>query len=335
MLSPATVEAIRAALQTAETILVITHLSPDGDAISSLTATGLALQQLSKSFTLVCDDAVPEQYLFLPFSNHVLTAPSTIDAYDLILALDAGDPDRLGRAYTDLAEPRPLIVNIDHHITNTGYGSIDLVRPEASSTTEILSHLLPLLGVQITPQLATCLLTGLVTDTLSFSTANVTANTLLTASKLVEAGADLFMVTSNSLKLKPLSTILLWQKGFNNLKLEEGLLWTSVDNADRVKAGYEENSSSGLSNLLSDVLEVAISAVLLELGDGRVKVGFRCRPPFTVSDLAKSLGGGGHDLAAGCTLEGSLQDVESLVIGKAKETIRQQRLAQAPAQRNN
>lgn len=320
-----TVEAIRRALANAQTVLVITHVGPDGDAISVLTATGLALQQLDKTFTLVCDDGLPARFTYLPMAQDVVTRPSDKLVYDLIIALDAGDLERLGEAYVQLPEPKPPLINIDHHLTNTLFGQVNLVDPRANATAEILYFLLPKLDVILTADLATCLLTGIVTDTMGFRTAGVTANTLKAAGTLVEAGADLFEVTTKALTLKDFTTLQLWQKGLDNMRLEAGVLWTSISNVERLAAGHGGSSSFGLGNILADVYQAAMSVVLMEMSDGRVSVSLRCRPPYSVAELAVELGGGGHPLAAGCTLDGPLDKAEAEVVTKSKVAIRQQR----------
>lgn len=317
---------IKRHLEAADRILVITHVGPDGDAISSLTAMGVALKQIGKSFSLVCDDGLPERFRYLPLSDLVRSAPETDISYDLIIALDAGDLERLGRAYADLSQPKPPIINLDHHITNTNYGMLNLIRPETNSTTEVLHGFFNELEVPLTRDLAICLLTGLVTDTLSFRTASVNAVTLRTAAELVDAGADLFEVTTKALNLKPLSTLLLWQTGLNNMHQEDGFLWTSISKEESELAGHSGTSSFGLGNLLADVEEVVLSVVILEMADGQISVGFRCRPPYSVSELAQSLGGGGHHLAAGCTIAGPLMAAETLVVARTREFLQQQRV---------
>lgn len=231
---------------------------------------------------------------------------------------------RMGNAYALLAEPPP-IVNIDHHVTNTRFGDVNLVDSQCTSTAEILFHLLPALGARLTEDLATCLLTGVVTDTLGFRIPGVDAGTLRTAGTLMEAGADLGYITENALLIKPLTTLRLWQAGLNQMRLEEeGVLWTAISDRERAAIGYTGTSSGGLVNMMANIDEVAMSAVLIEEGD-KVYVGFRCRPPFNVSDLAVNLGGGGHPLASGATLEGPLSKAVSLVVAMARETIRRQR----------
>ena len=127
MLSASIINAVQQALSTAGNVLVITHVSPDGDAISSLTAMGFILKQLGKQYTLVCDDGLPERFSFLPISNQIKSQPELDTEYQLIIALDAGDRERMGLAYADLSRPLPPIINIDHHGTNTLFGDIDIV----------------------------------------------------------------------------------------------------------------------------------------------------------------------------------------------------------------
>jgi len=318
-------ESIRLSLESAESILVICHIWPDGDAVASLTATGLALEQLNKRFTLACDDGLPERFGYLPMAGRVVTGPEANTLYDLVIALDAGDKQRLGKVYADLPNPRPTVINVDHHITNTQFGTINLVKSEATATVEILFELFSALGIKLTQQMSVCLLTGLVTDTLGFMTAGVSGNTLRIASELVDAGANLYEISTKALSLKPMSTLLLWQKGFNNMRLEDGLLWTSISNREREEAGHPDSSSSGLSNMLSEVYQARVSAVMVEMEDGRVSVSFRCRPPYSVSELATSLGGGGHHLAAGCTVDGPFSAAVALVVARSKESILRQR----------
>ncbi|MFW5942792.1 MAG: DHH family phosphoesterase [Chloroflexota bacterium] len=319
------VRAIKQLLEEARHVLVITHISPDGDAIGSLTAMGLAARQLGKRVTMVCDDGSPSRFNFLPLVDKIQKHHDVDQTYDLLIALDCGDMGRMGQAFAQMPEPHPPIVNIDHHVTNTRFGDVNVVDSECNSTTQILYGLLPQLGVRLDDEVATSLLTGIVTDTLGFRTVGVDAATFSAASALMEMGANLAMITTQALLLKPLSTLKLWQIGLDNMKMEaSGFLWTSISREELRAINHVGTSSGGLVNMLANVDEAAMSAVLLE-DVGEVHVGFRCRPPFNVAELALNLGGGGHPLAAGCSLEGSLQEAESLVVSMARETIRQQR----------
>jgi phosphoesterase RecJ-like protein len=320
------IQLIREALDEANQILVVTHIGPDGDAVGSLTAMGIMLQKLGKRPTLVSDDGIPKRFRYLPLTDTVVQEPPSDEKYDLIITLDAGDMARVGKVLRNFPEPLPRLINIDHHVTNTYFGDINLIDLEACSTTEILFKLLSELDIQLNSSLAECLLTGLVTDTLNFRTANVTGQTLKTAGILVDAGVNLHHITTQALTLKEMSTLLLWKKGLINTQIEDGLIWTVITKEERKEVGHQGYSTYGLGNMLADIYDIKMSAVLLELSDGRVTIGFRCQPPYSVSELAAELGGGGHHLAAGCTIIGSLKEVTSLVISKSKEALRRQKI---------
>lgn len=314
---------IQRAIQAARHIVVIVHTGPDGDAIASLTAVGLALAQWNKKVTLLCDDKIPERFHFLPRATQVKRPPIR-GVVDLVIALDCGDEQRMGQSFISLPTPRPPLINIDHHATNTHFGQINLVMDTAVSTTEILYHLFTAWGVDLNPDIALCLLTGLITDTMGFRTMGTSADTLHIAAALVAAGADLPTVTTQALNLKEWSTVQLWRYGLNNIRFEDGLVWTTITHQERKAAGHNGSSSNGLSNILADVDEAAMGAVLIEMGDGNVRVGLRCRPPYNVGEVAQNLGGGGHSLAAGCTLPGPLAEAEKTAVAACKEAIRRQ-----------
>jgi bifunctional oligoribonuclease and PAP phosphatase NrnA len=321
-------DSIKQAINQAQTILVLTHVDPDGDAIGSLTAVGNALARMGRQVTMACDDNVPGRFRFLPLTDKVQKGTSPDAVFDLAIALDCGDESRMGRTFADLKQ-KPFLINIDHHVTNTKFGQINLVDGEATSTAEMLYELLVAIGVEITADTALSLLTGVVTDTLGFRIVGVTPRTMEITSALMAAGADLSLVTMLALNLKPFSTIRLWQIGLNQLKLDGGLAWTSLTYKAQQEINFNSPSSAGLVNILANIEEAVMSAVLLEQQDGSVRVGFRCRPPYSVSEVALNLGGGGHPLAAGCSLDGPLAKAEALVVGMCKEAI-----AQQPVDRN-
>ncbi len=314
---------IEHAISKASNVLVITHVDPDGDAIGSLTAVGLMLLQQGKQITLACDDNVPERFQYLSLTERVQKKLSNNAQYDLIIGVDCGDELRMGNVYANFPHEKPMIINIDHHITNTEFGNLNLVNPTATSTTEMLFTLFQELEIEITTELAQSLLTGLVTDTLAFRVVGVTAKTLEVASALMKAGANLPQITMKALNIRPYSTLRLWRTGLNHVNLEDGVAWSTISNQEREKAGFRGQSSGGLVNFLADVQEAGIGVVLMEVDDGAIRVGFRARPPYDVSVIARKLGGGGHPLASGCTLNEPLEVAETIIVEACKEAIRQ------------
>jgi phosphoesterase RecJ-like protein len=319
---------IQFAIEKANRVLVVAHVDPDGDAIGSLTAAGQALQQLGKRVTLACDDAVPQRFHYLPLATDVRRAPNTDLPYDLVIAVDCADESRMGWAYAALPEPKPTLANIDHHVTNTRFGAFNVIEPDASSTAEILCRfLVGEMGATLTRGIADSLLTGIVTDTMGFRTTNVSAATLRAAAELVDCGADIADISLRALHRRPYATAQMWGLGLGRMKLQDGLLWTSISRDELRRAGMEGSpSSSGLVNFLADVEGVAMGVVLSEMqDDDKVRVGMRAVPPYNVAEVAVRLGGGGHALAAGCALEGSLAQAEATVVAACLEAIRRQR----------
>jgi len=320
----ATTKAIQETIAEAKEIAVITHLGPDGDALGSLTAVGLYLRSLGKSVTLYCESDMPRRFDFLSLIDSVQhNVPSDIE-YDLLIAVDCGDVERMGRPFTSMSTPKLGVINIDHHITNTRFGDINVVGETAVSATEVLYEIFAEMGVEIKPDLATSLLTGLVTDTLAFRTVGVTGNTLKIAGALVDAGGQLGMITMQTMTLKSPATLRLWKIGMSKVRFSDGLYWISISKEDRKKANYLGLGSSGLVNFLADIEDAAMGCVLMEADDGTLRVSFRCRPPFNVAEVAINLGGGGHALAAGCKLDGPIAKSEKMVVAVSKEAIQQQ-----------
>ena len=316
------------AVEKANRVLVIAHVDPDGDAIGSLTAVGLALQQLRKRVTLVCDDAVPPRFRDLPLAGDIRRAPNLDVPYDLVIAVDCADQSRMGWAYDRLPEPKPTLANIDHHITNDHYGAFNVVDPAASSTAEILCRFLTDIGATLTRDMAECLLTGIVTDTMGFRTSNVTAATLRAAADLVDQGADIAGISLRALHRRPFATARMWGIGLDHMRLQDGLLWTTISRDEMRRAGVEGSpSSSGLVNFLADVEEAVVGLVLSEMPDETVRVTMRCVAPYNVAEVARRFGGGGHALAAGCSLDGPLDRAKAAVVAACLEAIARQRPA--------
>ena len=295
----------------------------------SLTAVGVALEQLNKKVTLVCDDGMLDKFQYLAMADKVERKPVWSHEYDLLIAVDCGDAQRMGHAYSRLHN-KPPILNIDHHISNTLFGDVNVIEAQATSTTEILTGLLPKIGAEITPAMANSLLTGLVTDTLGFRVVGVTAHTLQVAAELIEAGGNLADITMQALVIQDSKTVQLWRIGLNKMRIDDGIAWTVLSLQDlRSVSRKEKVSSHGLGNMMADIDVVKMSAVITEREDGRIRVGFRSRPPYDVSVIATALGGGGHKYASGCALDLPLDQAVDRVLEEAHGAIRAQEFEQA------
>ncbi len=244
---------------------------------------------------------------------------------DLVIAVDCGDQMRMGKVgAAAIADGAPLI-NVDHHITNTFFGQVNLVDTDAVATAEIIFDWLPHLKVSLDGAIATCLLTGIVTDTLCFRTNNVTAKVLGKAQRLMESGAPLNEITRRTVGRKSYADLRLWAAVMPSVKLEKGIIWAVIDRATRQTAQLKNGSDGGLVSLLISVDDANVAAVFRELDDGRVEVALRATPGYDVSGVAVALGGGGHALASGATVNGPLGAVVDQTLKQLRRIVRQEK----------
>jgi phosphoesterase RecJ-like protein len=316
------VQLINNLIRPARRILLVTHVAPDGDAIGSLLGLGRFLRKLGKEPIMACEDPVPEIYRWLPGSGEVVRHAD--GPHDLVISLDCSDSRRMGQSYHDPKMPVPL-VNIDHHVTNTMFGTVNWVDPASAATAQMILSLADALEWELIEPTAVCLLTGLVTDTRSFRTSNVDSVAMRAALRLMEAGASLSEITRRALEQRPLASIRLWGEAIEQLHLHGDVLWTEVTRTMRDHWGLDENGDSGLTNFLSSVREASVVIVFTERKDGTVDVGMRAVPGCDVAQVALKLGGGGHPQAAGCTMEGDLVEVRQLVLAEVQQGLTAQR----------
>lgn len=305
---------LRELIDGATRVAVIAHERPDGDAVGSLIALTLSLRTAGKQVASILADGVPNRFRFLPGSEAVQrTFPTDCD---LLIAVDCSEPERTGLKTEDL--PRSIDVNIDHHPTNTHFGAINIVDPQAAATAEILFDLADPLGLEIDPLVATNLLAGLVTDTIGFRTTNVTPKVLQVAARLIEYGASLAEIYERSLNRRSFVAARYWGRGLSRLEKEDGLVWTSLTLEDRQQVGYTGKDDADLINLLSTIDGAEVTVIFIEQPDGGVKVSWRSRAGLNIAPLATAFGGGGHHQAAGAMVSGDLEQVRERVISATR-----------------
>ncbi len=308
---------IREKLHACQHALILSHIRPDGDAIGSLIGLGLALQATGKQVTLMLEDGLPAKYRFLEGSD--LISKTTPAEYDLVIALDCSNKDRLGKISADLH----VDINIDHHITNDNYGEINLVVPEMAATTAILADHLSEWGLPLDKNVASALLMGILTDSIGFRTVNVTPDLLRISARLMELGADMPDLYNRTLVSQSYPSSVLWGLALGRLQRENGLIWTVITLDDRKKAGYSGRDDADLTNLLSAIEGSEISVLFNEEKDDKVKVSWRSNASIDVSRIAQFFGGGGHPPAAGADMSGSLDEVRKKVLEKTKQMLKE------------
>ena len=301
---------VKKRLVEAQTILIASHIRPDGDAIGSLIGLGLALQNAGKSVQMVLSDGVPPNFRFLEGSEQVRTEPE--GEFDTFITVDCADVKRIGKVYESHGSPD---INIDHHITNQRFGTINLIEGKEVATATILAKYLPAWGYEITQPIAAALLAGLITDTLGFRTSNMNPNALQQAATLMETGVDMPEIYMRSLIRRPFSAAQYWGVGLSKLKAADGIVWTSLSLKEREACGYTKNDDADLINMISAIDGFKIGMIFVQQDEDHVKVSWRAlEKGIDVSPVANHFGGGGHAAAAGADVPGALEDVQALVL---------------------
>jgi phosphoesterase RecJ-like protein len=306
-------------INRAQRIFLITHVDPDGDAIGSTLALNHTLTKMGKNCTLACVDPIPEGLAFLP-GVQKFGAPR-ITNEDLIIAVDDSDPNRFGRAYEHILSLGIPVLNIDHHVTNNLFGTVNVVRTKAAATAEIVFDLLQDWGIALDPLVATYLLTGIVTDTQCFSTSSTTPRTLDIAAQLMRAGASLTDINENVFKKRELATLRLWGSILDQTRLDGQLVWSVYTQDMQSLYRARSDGGDGIVNLLATAREAKAAIVFKEIDGGQIDISIRSRPGVDISPIAVYFGGGGHPQAAGSILKGSLEEIIPKVLTKAKEVL--------------
>lgn len=317
---------IRQRITNAQNIAVIGHIRPDGDSIGSVLGLGLALQTAGKQVQMCSGDGVPVAFHHLAGNEQI--AKELQMPLDLVIAVDMSDIDRLGadlpKEFVSAREQAgmPLVdICIDHHVTNDHFASVSLVEEKEVAVAAILAKYLPALELEITVPVAEALLTGIITDTIGFRTPNVSADTLRLAAGLVEKGASLPELYFKALVEKSFEAARYWGAGLSKIHRENGIVWTTLSVEDRKAAGYGGNDDADLVNELSSVKDANIAIMFIEQTDNTVKVSWRSRPGYDVSQVAARFGGGGHKVASGASIAGGLEEVCTQVLTATKQIL--------------
>ena len=313
----AIINQIKDRLDKAQSILIASHVRPDGDAIGSLLAIGLALQGAGKSVQMVLQDGVPGSFRHLVGSDQVQKEPK--GEWDTFISVDCADFKRLGKPFELIRKPD---INIDHHITNEKFGTLNLIVGEEVATAAILTDCLPLWELEISQPIAAALLTGIVTDTLGFRTANTTPELLRQSALLMERGANLPDLYMRALVSRSYPAARYWGAGLSSLERENGLVWGTLTVADRKAAGYGGNDDADLINIISAIDGSKVGMIFVEQTDNHVKISWRAlEDGIDVSKVAKYFNGGGHSAAAGADIPGHLSEIQPLVLKTTREML--------------
>ncbi len=320
-LSPAEIREMLPALlneiDSASNVWIGTHINPDGDALGTALALAEAVRQRGKPVSVCCHHETPRYLKFLPGEGLLSRVPS--GEADLAIVVDLEALDRLGPLKQVFEQARRLVV-IDHHQPHESPGDLRIVAEMSSATALILTDLFRDSEVKITPDMATCLMTGLVTDTGSFRFNNTTSHALHVAGELLELGADLKLVAEHVYMTKSLPSARLLGTALANMMLAENdrIAWTTLPGEAFAATGAKEEDTEGFVNELLAIETVQIAALLRHAASGRVKISLRSRGEIDVTTVARQFGGGGHKNAAGASDDGPIEDTAARLVASMK-----------------
>ncbi len=315
-------------IKASQRILVASHAEPDGDCLGSLVALGLALSKLEKTITLFNPSPIPAVYRFLPGVDRIVTQIKTATAYDMAIILDCGDIDRVGDN-SSVVEQIPLVVNIDHHVSNTRFGNLQLIDTDACATAEIVYRLINALQIPFDKAMATSIYLGILTDTGSFRFSNTNPAAFEISKAMTDIGVEAHAVAQRVFGTYSLGRIKLLNMALNSIEISDNgkLSLMTVSRSMLNATGTSTEDIDGLINYARRIEDVKVAALIHEIKNGagkfanmnRYHVSLRSDNTVDVAKIAGKFGGGGHTSAAGFQIESTLVALKEKIIELADD----------------
>lgn len=307
-----TFEEIARALEPAKTVLVASHLRPDGDALGSTIAFALWLKSLGKEVTAWNEDGMLEKFRYLPEADIVTQPSGSGRKFDAFVALDTSVKNRLGTVLAAIGEPA-VFVNMDHHVSNGRFGALNYIDATSPATGEIVFEFLKARGAKITPEIAANLYVAISTDTGSFQYPNTTARTFRAAAELIEAGVNVGALSQAMYDSQPRRRLELLRHALNEVRFccDGKVASFALAVADVERLGVLPEDNEGIIDHIRSVDSVVAAVFFEDLGDGKVRVSSRSKDTrVDVCKVCAVFGGGGHALAAGARIAGPIEEVQ-------------------------
>ncbi len=302
-------------LQKAEDILILCHRNPDGDTIGSGSGLCRALRQMGKRARILVNDPIPRKMLKMAEGLDGDFLPKTI------VSVDIADEQLFGEALAPYLGKVDLA--IDHHPSNTHFAQRVFLDPSAAATTELIFLIIRELDIPLLPEIADCLYTGLITDSGCFAYSNTTPRSHRIAADLIEAGCSYKQINKLFFETKSLSVMAAEREALNSLEFHfdgrVALLFISLEMMERT--GVMESELDGISAIPRKIEGVEIGITIKERGKNEYKISLRTGESVDACAICKNFGGGGHARAAGCTIEGSLDEAKTLILGAAGQAL--------------
>ncbi len=294
--------------------VLTSHARPDGDAIGSVLACSQILRSMDKQADVFLFDGVPQVYRPLPFADSVVQCARIPETYEAAVILEC---DSIQRTRLEGLDGHYLI-NIDHHSSARPFADVNWIDPHACATAEMIFRLGREAGVKLSPEIATCLYTAVLTDTGSFGYAGTSERTFVLAQELVRAGADPVAIAQNVYFSNPTAKMRLLGAALNNLHRDGALAWMYVTRTEMERTGALEEHSEGLVNYALAIDGVEVALFFREMTDHRYRVSLRSKGAINVAAIAEKFGGGGHECASGFSMDGPLSVATERVLAQLR-----------------
>ncbi|MFC5532501.1 DHH family phosphoesterase [Cohnella yongneupensis] len=320
-----TLQEAAAFIRERDDFLVVSHVQPDGDAISSTVAIGWLLAKLGKTFTMLNEGPVPSRLQYLWRSEDIVTIRNDEEPkrqYRLVICVDCADYARIGRGKAWVAEGAEIL-NIDHHPTNDGYGLVNVLKFHAAATAEIIIELIDAMSFPLDKDVATAIYTGLLTDTGGFRYSSTSPEVMAIASRLLTAGVNGPELAELLLERMSIGQMQMIQRGLSRLAFtpDQKIGWIWVTSEDLAETGATNEDLEGLVNYPRNIEGVEVGLLFKVNGETSVKVSLRSAGKVNVAAVAQHFGGGGHVRAAGCRLTEPLDEVISQVVSVVRKAL--------------
>ena len=311
-------------LISAERVLLVTHVFPDGDNMGSSLALHMALKSLGKDVYLYLHGDVPRIFGWLPDSGEIRgELPRKDDPPWTVVALDCADNGRMGEPFVEWYDDSLSLINIDHHITNVNFGEINWVDPDYSSTGEMIIEILDAFGIELDRDLATCIYCAVLTDTGRFGYSNTNLRSLSVATRCVEAGANPHRVYHKIYSSRTLDGLKLLKMALGTIRFFAGdtVVAFHVDRDMFNATGTDVSDTENFLETVTQVGELRIVVFFKEVEPGIIKASLRCRAPINAYELAAKFNGGGHPRASGFSFNGTMDDVYEKFLAEAEKAL--------------
>jgi phosphoesterase RecJ-like protein len=305
---------VLAEIDRRQRFVLTSHARADGDAVGSMLACGEILKQLGKQADVVLHGGVPRVYRLLPFSERVTHAENVSGSYDAAILLEC---DSIQRTRLTGLENH-FLINIDHHRSGRNFANVNWIDPTAVATAEMVYRLAKQANVKITPEIATCLYTAVLTDTGAFMFEGTNQHTFELARELVLAGADPVHCARPIYFGHSTAKLRLLGLALSALQREGAIAWIWATQEQMERTGAKEEDCEGIVNYVLSIGDVQVAAFFRELPDRRFRVSLRSKGKVDVAGVAEEFGGGGHACASGCSVDGPLHLAVESILGRIR-----------------